>query len=74
MKQIELQELLLELWNHEVDVDYVLQKLNSIPSASNNGNTIVTGALPYPCVDPLFEIKGCDMPKGSCSSCGGNDR
>lgn len=22
------------------------------------------------CIDPLFEIKGCDMPKGSCISCG----
>jgi hypothetical protein len=34
----------------------------------------VSGALPHPCVDPLFEIKGCDMPKGSCSACCGNDR
>ena len=22
------------------------------------------------CIDPLFEIKGCDMPKGSCADCG----
>lgn len=22
------------------------------------------------CIDPLFDIRGCDMPKGSCSKCG----
>lgn len=25
------------------------------------------------CIDPLFEIKGCDMPKGSCISCGAKE-
>lgn len=23
----------------------------------------------HPCIDPLFGIKGCDMPKGSCDAC-----
>lgn len=23
----------------------------------------------FNCIDPLFEIKGCDMPKGSCKDC-----
>lgn len=38
------------------------------------GWSLYSDSLPHGCVDPLFEIKGCDMPKGSCRACCGKDR
>lgn len=43
----------------------VLNRINSLYITLYLQNQIQ-----HNCIDPLFEIKGCDMPKGSCANCG----